>query len=70
MDWTRSSFCAADYPQCVEARVGSDGNIEVRDSKLGDDSPVLRFTPQEWDVFVSGIWNGDFDHLRRTPELV
>lgn len=38
---------------CVEAR--QDGVVQVRDSKLGDDSGILSFTPDAWDRFLSGI---------------
>lgn len=54
---SRSSNAGA----CVEVR-RHDGMIEVRDSKdrLG---PVLRFTGPEWDAFLDGAHNGEFDHL-------
>ncbi|WP_449063308.1 DUF397 domain-containing protein [Planomonospora algeriensis] len=32
----------------------------VRDSK-DPDGPVLAFTPSEWDAFVDGVKNGEFD---------
>ena len=41
------------------ARVGD--VIGVRDSRLGDESPVLEFTPTEWDAFVAGARGGEFD---------
>lgn len=34
--------------------------IEVRDTKLGEDSPVLRFTLDEWDAFLLGVADGQF----------
>ncbi len=39
--------------------------IALRDSKH-DSSPVLRFTPDEWDAFVAGVLDGQFtrDALR------
>lgn len=45
---------------CVEVRVGTQG-INVRDSKLGDDSPVLNYTFEEWAAFLDGVRNGEFD---------
>ena len=33
----------------VEVTAEPDGTIAVRDSKLGEESPVLRFTPEEWE---------------------
>jgi len=55
MNWTRSSWCAADRPQCVEITTvrGRFGRqILMRDSKLGDASPVERFTRREWRGFL------------------
>jgi len=46
---------------CVEVRRHS-GMIEVRDSK-DRPGPVLRFTGPEWDAFLDGARNGEFDHL-------
>jgi hypothetical protein len=37
-----------------------DGAIAVRDSK-NQSGPVLIFTPQEWDAFVGGAKDGEFD---------
>lgn len=47
---------------CVEIRNGSDEGtptVLIRSS----DSPgrMLRFTREEWDVFVAGVKAGDFD---------
>ena len=50
--WIKSEHSGADG--CVE--VGAvDGDVLVRDSKLGESSPVLRFTWAEWRAFVDGI---------------
>jgi hypothetical protein len=37
-----------------------DGAIAVRDSR-NPDGPVLLFTPAEWDAFVEGAKDGEFD---------
>ena len=55
--WQRSSFCNADG--CVEV-AKADSTVFVRDSKLGDDSPVLVFTEDEWRVFRAGMVSGEF----------
>ncbi|MEU8194998.1 DUF397 domain-containing protein [Microbispora amethystogenes] len=34
----------------------------VRDSK-NPDGPILAFTPSEWDAFVGGVKDGEFDDL-------
>lgn len=44
---------------CVEvARI--DSAVAVRDSK-DRSGPALIFTPSEWDAFVGGVKDGDFD---------
>lgn len=45
---------------CVEVRGLSGDVIQVRDSKQPR-GPVLGFTPAEWDAFVGGVRNGEFD---------
>ena len=45
---------------CVEVAT-IPGWIGVRDTKLGPDSPVLAFTPTEWDAFTQGVRGGEFD---------
>lgn len=61
MIWRRSSRC--DSGSCVE--VAQDGDtVLIRDSKLGDDSPVLTFTREEWGAFRLGVLAGDFDEER------
>ncbi|MFI7644098.1 DUF397 domain-containing protein [Nonomuraea sp. NPDC049400] len=48
--WRKSSFCNG-ASTCVEVAPLADGNVAVRDSKLGDVSPVLRFTADDWREF-------------------
>ncbi|TCK20753.1 DUF397 domain-containing protein [Pseudonocardia endophytica] len=63
----RSSFCAAG--SCVEVAALPGDEIALRDSK-DDNSPLLRFTPEEWDAFVAGVLDGQFsrDALRTHSE--
>ena len=56
--WRRSSHCA--NGNCVEV-AHRDGQVWVRDSKLGDASPVLKFTAGEFAAFVDGVRGGEFD---------
>ena len=35
--------------------------ILIRDSKLGSKSPVLLFTSHEWEAFIKGVKEGQFD---------
>lgn len=57
--WRKSSFSGG-VGECVEVR-WSAGLVEVRDSKLGEASPVLRFTRVEFAAFVAGVKGGEFD---------
>ncbi|WP_067689695.1 DUF397 domain-containing protein [Nocardia jejuensis] len=59
-DWFKSSHSSSGG-DCVEAAHASEGRIGVRDSKLGDASPVLCFEPAQWDVFMGAIGQGEFD---------
>jgi hypothetical protein len=56
--WRRSGRC--ETSGCVEAAITADA-VLVRDGKLGDKSPVLSFSPQEWAAFIGGAVDGDFD---------
>jgi hypothetical protein len=44
---------------CVEVAI-LDRGVAVRDTK-DRSGPVLLFTPAEWDSFVAGAKNGEFD---------
>lgn len=55
--WTKSSY-SGNNNGCVEV-AHLDGQVFVRDSKLGEASPVLAFTPHEWVCFVSGVRDGE-----------
>ena len=44
---------------CVEVAMLSD-SVVVRDSKHPD-GPTLTFTPAEWDAFVGGAMDGEFN---------
>lgn len=39
--WRKSSRSQGNGGNCVEARIGKASAFQVRDSKLGDDSPVF-----------------------------
>lgn len=57
--WKKSSFSQGNS-NCVEVYVGKFA-INVRDSKLGEDSPVHTYTFEEWQAFLDGVRNGEFD---------
>ncbi|SDY20678.1 protein of unknown function [Micromonospora pattaloongensis] len=58
-EWRKSSRSGPNCDNCVEvAFVG--GAIAIRDSK-NPTGPALIFTPDEWDAFVGGARDGEFD---------
>jgi hypothetical protein len=70
--WRRAS--RSDGRDCVEVSIaegskeGSDYVIIMRDSKHPE-GPTLVFTPAEWEAFVAGVRDGEFD-LDETGALV
>jgi len=57
--WRKSSRSGPNCDNCVEvAFVGP--AIAVRDSK-NPTGPALIFTPDEWDAFLGGARDGEFD---------
>lgn len=58
-NWHKASHSGNDNGGCVEVAT-IPGWIGVRDTKLGPDSPVLAFTPHEWDAFTRGVRDGEF----------
>ena len=62
--WMKSSLSFANG-DCVEVAGLADGTIGVRDSKDSAGGPVLRFTSGEWQAFLGGVRNGEFDHFGR-----
>lgn len=46
MNWIHSSYSSA-QGNCVEASMPAE-TVLVRDSKLGDDSPIVEFDPSRW----------------------
>jgi hypothetical protein len=57
--WIKSSFSYANG-NCLEVSGLSGNRIKIRDSK-DPEGPVLQFTPAEWDAFLGGVRNGEFD---------
>lgn len=63
--WQKSSRSGPNCDNCVEVAFLRDVDdaqdaIAVRDSK-NQAGPVLLFTQQEWDAFVGGAKDGEFD---------
>jgi len=59
--WMMSSRSAGNGGSCVEARRNGE-LIEVRNSK-NPAAATVRFTVEEWDSFLFGAKNGEFDVL-------
>ena len=62
--WVKSSL-SGHNGNCVEVAGLADDRIRVRDSKHPNGA-VLNFTPAEWDAFIGGVYNGEFD---RKPDI-
>jgi Domain of unknown function (DUF397) len=60
--WVKSSLSYGNG-NCVEVAGLDNDVVMVRDSK-NVRGPVLGFTPAEWDAFVGGVRNGEFDRRR------
>lgn len=54
--WRKSSRCADNL--CVEVAHLPDGRVALRNSGGG---PQLEFTPAEWDAFLGGVKDGEFE---------
>lgn len=59
LNWMKSSLSLVNG-NCVEVVELSSGLILVRDSK-NPQGPWLQFSPAEWDAFLGGVRNGEFD---------
>jgi hypothetical protein len=61
--WKKSSLSGY-QADCVEVAGLTGDTIRVRDSK-NPRGGVLNFTPGEWDAFLGGVRNGEFDRKSR-----
>ena len=61
--WIKSSYSAY-TGNCVEVQGLPGSTIRVRDGK-NPKNGVLSFTAAEWDAFIRGVRNGEFD--RKPP---
>ncbi len=58
-EW-RKSARSGNSGNCVEVAELPNGGRAVRDSK-DPTGPILRFTRREWDAFIGGAKDGEFD---------
>jgi Domain of unknown function (DUF397) len=61
--WIKSSFSTYNG-NCVEVAGLTSETIRVRDSK-NPRGGMLNFTSAEWDAFIGGVRNGEFDRKAR-----
>jgi Domain of unknown function (DUF397) len=61
--WVKSSLSFANG-NCVEVSDQPEGTIGVRNSRERE-GPVLNFTVDEWQAFLGGVRNGEFDDFGR-----
>ncbi|MDQ4103050.1 MAG: DUF397 domain-containing protein [Actinomycetota bacterium] len=59
--WRKSSYSSPDGQECVEITTELAGWVGVRDSKLGDESPVLAVRTEEWHAMLAGARTGKLE---------
>ncbi len=67
LTWVKSSLSFSNG-NCVEVAHLPGGHIGLRDSK-NPEGPVLRFTTDEWNAFLGGARNGEFDGFGKELSL-
>ena len=60
--WRKSTYSNMNG-SCVEIGRLLPDRIGVRDTKDNGTGPVLIFTSSEWDAFIAGAKDGQFDNL-------
>jgi hypothetical protein len=65
LTWRKSSFSTGEGGgnECVELAALPDGGVAIRNSTLGDASPVVTYTKAELKAFLLGVKAGEFDDL-------
>jgi hypothetical protein len=69
VNWRKATYSGGENGGCVEVAY-LPGFVGVRDTKLGECSPVLAFTDTEWKAFVAGVKDKKFDlaHASRSSK--
>jgi Domain of unknown function (DUF397) len=60
--WRKSTYSNLNG-SCVELTKLSDDRVGLRDTKDDGVGPVLIFTGMEWNAFIAGAKDGQFDNL-------
>jgi hypothetical protein len=55
--WTKSSRSSGSGGQCVEARTAA-SDVHIRDSKQGEDGPILNVHADAWTLFLGAVVSG------------
>lgn len=58
--WRKSSYSQGQNT-CVEITDTVPGRVGIRDSKLGDASPILTVTTAEWHALLTAVRTGELD---------
>jgi hypothetical protein len=58
LNFVVSSYCHTGG--CVGVAALSDGGVAIRDTKATG-GPILTFTAAEWDAFLGGVADGEFN---------
>jgi hypothetical protein len=58
--WRKSRRSGPQGGNCVEVAHLADGQVAMRNSRFPD-GPALVFTSAEWDAFIGGARDGEFD---------
>ncbi|MET7847283.1 DUF397 domain-containing protein [Streptomyces avermitilis] len=53
--WRKSSYSNGSGGECVEVAADFPGIVPVRDSKSGQNGPVLLLTTTAWSAFVADV---------------
>jgi hypothetical protein len=62
--WTKSSYSGSTGGNCIELAHLYGGQVAIRNSRHRS-GPALLFTEAEWDAFLAGVKDGEFDRPER-----
>lgn len=59
-NWRKASFSSGG-DNCVEVGFAEDGRVGLRDTETDGHGPTLVFRADEWDAFLAGVRDGQFN---------